>query len=50
MKPKEVIVPEPQITLDHMEASKSGPETVPSAKVTYHKNKIKIQKNKSKLT
>lgn len=51
MRPKEVTgVPEPQISLDHLEASKSGSETMSSAKVTYHKNKLKIQKNKSKLT
>ncbi|CAH1731346.1 nuclease SbcCD subunit C-like isoform X1 [Aphis gossypii] len=44
------IIQEPHVCLDHLEASKSEAETVSSAKVTYHKNKLKIQKNKSKLT
>ncbi|VVC33108.1 Hypothetical protein CINCED_3A009059 [Cinara cedri] len=49
VRPKEVLMmPEPHISLD--EASKSGSETMSSAKVTYYKNKLKIQKNKSKLT
>lgn len=50
MKSKIVTVtPEkPHKDLDNLEASKSGSET-PSAKVTVHKNKLKIQKIKSKL-
>lgn len=42
-------MPEPHISQDPVDASKSGSETVSSAKVTCHKNKLKIQKNKSKL-
>lgn len=51
-KSKEIpVMPESQNKcLDHLEGSKSGSETVSSAKVTLHKNKLKIQKNKSKLT
>ncbi|KAL4100931.1 hypothetical protein QTP88_020956 [Uroleucon formosanum] len=41
-------MPEPQISLNLLEASKSESETMSSAKVIYHKNKLKIQKNKSK--
>jgi len=50
VKPKGVtpMMPEPQISLNLLEASKSESETVSSAKVIYHKNKLKIQKNKSK--
>lgn len=40
---------EPHICLNLLEASKSESETMSSAKVIHHKNKLKIQKNKSKL-
>lgn len=50
VKSKEIsVMPQPpHKSLDQIEASKSGSETMSSAKVTYHKNKLKIQKNKSK--
>ncbi|XP_022170360.1 uncharacterized protein LOC111033758 [Myzus persicae] len=50
VKPKDTsVVPEPHICSNLLEASKSESETMSSAKVIYHKNKLKIQKNKSKL-
>ncbi|XP_025207227.1 uncharacterized protein LOC112603041 [Melanaphis sacchari] len=49
VKPKRPsVIPVPLNCLDHLEASKSEAETVSSAKVTYHKNKLKIQKTKTK--
>ncbi|XP_060856715.1 uncharacterized protein LOC132934432 [Metopolophium dirhodum] len=42
------VMPEPQISLNLLEASKSESETMSSAKVIHHKNKLKILKNKSK--
>jgi len=42
-------MPESHICLNLLEASKSESETMSSAKVIHHKNKLKIQKNKSKL-
>jgi len=42
-------MPEPHIHSNLLDASKSESETMSSAKVIYHKNKVKIQKNKSKL-
>lgn len=45
-----LVTPEPiHHKSTELDASKSGSETMSSAKVTYHKNKLKIQKNKSKL-
>uniref|UniRef100_A0A2S2PKF9 Kinesin-like protein n=1 Tax=Schizaphis graminum TaxID=13262 RepID=A0A2S2PKF9_SCHGA len=50
VKPKDTpVVPEPHICLNLLDTSKSESETMSSAKVIYHKNKLKIQKNKSKL-
>ncbi|KAE9524146.1 hypothetical protein AGLY_015511 [Aphis glycines] len=50
VKSKETsVMPEPHISLNLLEASKSESETMSSAKVIHHKNKLKIQKNKSKL-
>ncbi|CAH1731946.1 uncharacterized protein LOC114126616 isoform X1 [Aphis gossypii] len=50
VKSKETsVMPEPHICLNLLEASKSESETMSSAKVIHHKNKLKIQKNKSKL-
>ncbi|CAI6355173.1 unnamed protein product [Macrosiphum euphorbiae] len=43
------VMPEPHICSNLLETSKSESETISSAKVIYHKNKLKIQKNKSKL-
>lgn len=48
-KSKEVPV-KPRKSMDHLEASKSGSDAVSSARVTLHKNKLKIQKKFSKLT
>ncbi|XP_050426423.1 kinesin-like protein costa [Adelges cooleyi] len=49
-KPKDALVlAEPHHhSLDQLEMSRSESETMSSTKVTYHKNKLKIQKNKSK--
>ncbi|XP_015372760.1 PREDICTED: nuclease SbcCD subunit C-like isoform X2 [Diuraphis noxia] len=50
VKPKDTsVVQEPHTCSNLLEASKSESETMSSAKVIYHKNKLKIQKNKSKL-
>ncbi|XP_025194250.1 autophagy-related protein 23-like [Melanaphis sacchari] len=50
VKPKNTsVIPEPHICLNLLEASKSESETMSSAKVIHHKNKLKIKKNKSKL-
>ncbi|KAL4126284.1 hypothetical protein QTP88_010507 [Uroleucon formosanum] len=50
VKPKVTsVVPEPHTCSNLLEASKSESETMSSAKVMYHKNKLKILKNKSKL-
>ncbi|XP_022182622.1 autophagy-related protein 23-like [Myzus persicae] len=49
VKPKDTpVMPEPLINSNLLESSKSESETVSSAKVIYHKNKLKIQINKSK--
>ncbi|XP_015376557.1 PREDICTED: uncharacterized protein LOC107170866 [Diuraphis noxia] len=49
VKPKDTQgMSEPQMSSNLLEASKSESEIISSAKVIYHKNKLKIQKNKSK--
>ncbi|XP_050529960.1 kinesin-like protein costa [Daktulosphaira vitifoliae] len=43
-----LVLAEPQQNSDHLDISRSESETMSSAKVTFHKNKLKVQKNKTK--
>lgn len=42
-------MPESNKCLSHLDTSKLGSENMSSTKVTIHKNKLKVQKCKSKL-